>query len=352
MRFGPRWFRVAVGLVACAGAVIGFDRLADPGLPASGLRGTDGGLFAATARPLNRWGVRDYDYSDEKAPGIFRIVAVGGPGTFGAGVNFDDAWPKKLERHLHLYPPARPGRRFQVLNLGRDGATVPEQIGILESLTPRISPDLVILGFELDTADPAVRARFFPPGGLAPGSGDDASSLSRAFFGGTGTGRRLARMVARVRARKAREALVKWLHRPEGAGTGVIPEAFRRLGEYSRKGGLPVVVVVFPPAGVPLDLNYPFVGIHDLAARVAAENGLPVLDLLPAYRGLRERILETGPEGAPQRSDQAHRIASETLFAYLIDRRLLGPDAEPAPRYGRPVVTPYLPEPVREAKAP
>ncbi len=353
MRFGPCWFRVGVGvwLVACAGAVVGFDRLVDPDRPESGLQGTGGGLFAGP-RPLNRRDFRDYDYPDEKPPGIFRIVAVGGAGTFGAGVNFDDAWPKKLERHLHLYPPARPGRRFQVLNLGRDGATVPEQLGILESLTPRVSPDLVILGFELDTADPAVRARFFPPGGLAPGSGDDASPFSRAFFARTGTGRRLARMVARARARRAKEALVERLHRPGGAGTGVIAETLRNLGEFSRKSGLPVVVVIFPPAGVPLDGNYPFVWIHDLAARAATENSLPVLDLLPAYRGLREMILETGPEGAPERSDQAHRIASEKLFAYLVERRLLGPDAEAVPRFGGPVVTPYLPEPVPGAKAP
>lgn len=353
MNLTSRWVRVAAVAAACAAALAILDRLAAPPADSPGPASVSGGLFAGDVRPLNRWGFRDYDYAEAKAPGVFRIVAIGGPETYGAGVNFDDAWPKKLERYLNLYPAAKPGRRYQVLNLGREEATPSGQIDILESFGPRLAPDLVILGFELDAADdPAVRARFLPPGGLAPATGAGSSLPARAFFGHTGIGRRLAAGVGRARAIRARTELVERLHGPEAGGAGVARRTFDRLRDFRERAGAPVAVVVIPTAGVPLDGRYPFAGIHESLGRAAGDSGLPMLDLLPGFRDLREGILETGPHDLPRRSDQGQRIAAEMLFAFLVDRGLLGPSAEVAPRYGVPLPTPYQPAPAGSEVSP
>ncbi len=58
-------------------------------------------LFKTERKPLNSARYRDYDYPNRKEPGEFRIVMAGDSFTEGKSINFDDIFPKKLERYLN-----------------------------------------------------------------------------------------------------------------------------------------------------------------------------------------------------------------------------------------------------------
>lgn len=89
-----------------------------------------------------------------KAPGTFRIVAVGDSLTYGYGVAAEQAWPAQLEHSL--------GGEFrvEVLNLGVCGAQSEEVLGTLRRFLPRVQPDLVLYGVCLNDFLPAGRGEY------------------------------------------------------------------------------------------------------------------------------------------------------------------------------------------------
>jgi hypothetical protein len=91
------------------------------------------------------------------------------------------------------------------------------------------------------------------------------------------------------------------------------------MGGMCRERGVPFVVVIFPLFGNPLDDGYPFAEIHAQVARVAAEAGAKVVDLLPYYRGLRWELLVVNGAADEHPNEIAHRIAAQTLLKALDD---------------------------------
>jgi hypothetical protein len=81
-----------------------------------------------------------------------------------------------------------------------------------------------------------------------------------------------------------------------------------------RERGVPFVVAIFPLFGNPLDDGYPFPEIHTKVAQAAAEAGAKVVDLLPAYRGLRWDVLVVDGADDEHPNEIAHRIAATVLL--------------------------------------
>src|SRR5688572_335863 len=64
-------------------------------------------------RPRNAAGYRDHERTPAKPPGVRRVVSLGDSFAWGASVEFDDAYPQRLERGLHR----RRAEPWQVVNL-------------------------------------------------------------------------------------------------------------------------------------------------------------------------------------------------------------------------------------------
>ena len=82
---------------------------------------------------------------------------------------------------------------------------------------------------------------------------------------------------------------------------------------------MPFVVAIFPLFGNPLDDSYPFAEAHAKVAQAAAEAGARVVDLLPAYRGLRWDLLVVNGADDEHPNEIAHRIAAGVILRALDD---------------------------------
>lgn len=101
------------------------------------------GYTALGYTQFNSLGYRGREITREKAPGLLRILAVGGSTTvsFPYLANPDDAWPAQLERLL----AERTGARVEVVNAGLHAATSAENLAHYVFRDRYLEPDIVVL---------------------------------------------------------------------------------------------------------------------------------------------------------------------------------------------------------------
>ena len=92
---------------------------------------------------INSGGFRDREFSEEKPPGVFRIVVVGDSVTFGLLCDAGSAYPKQLESLLNEQATGG-APRFEVLNLGVTGYNISQVVEFLRVVGTRYEPDLIV----------------------------------------------------------------------------------------------------------------------------------------------------------------------------------------------------------------
>jgi hypothetical protein len=262
------------------------------------------------------------------------VVLLGDSFTWGASVLFDDAYGQRLERWL----TERRGEPWEVVNLAVPGMNTVGQAAQLVSEGFAYGPDLVVLGYVLndsedENAAEARRAADWLADRQPPPSRPllDRSALFRVVR---------ARLWATTENRRRVEGF-RSMYLPSYPGWVAAQKALRAIGGACRERGVPFVVVLFPLFGSPLDDRYPFAELHGQVARVAAEAGARVVDLLPFYRGLRSDLLVVDGTNDEHPNEIAHRIAAQTLLKALGDvlPAAAAPEREPE-RPARVRVTP------------
>ncbi|HZS90120.1 MAG TPA: hypothetical protein VFE42_21810, partial [Chloroflexota bacterium] len=83
---------------------------------------------------------------------------------------------------------------------------------------------------------------------------------------------------------------------------------------------VPVVLIIFPLME-DTRVAYPWLDIHRRVGAAAREQGLHVIDLLPAYRAAGFANVHTD---SVHPNALGHRLAAEALFQLLARDRLLG----------------------------
>lgn len=267
------------------------------------------------SRPRNSLGYRDLERALAKPPGTTRIVALGDSFTWGAGVDFDDAYPQRLERALSR----RRGGPVEVINLALPGFNTADELAVLEKQGFAYRPDLVLVGYVLNDAEDASSAEWRRTQewererarGPWPWQ---RSALLRFVAGRLWATRENHRRIADYREMYA-----------EGApGWTVSRAALGTLGALCRRRGVPLVVAIFPLFGNSLGDDYPFAEVHAEVAAAASRAGARVVDLLTAYRGLRSELLVV--DAADEHPNEiAQRIAAKTLVPVLEDLLPDGP---------------------------
>jgi hypothetical protein len=261
-------------------------------------------------RPKNSRGYRDLERTVAKPPGVRRVVSLGDSFAWGASVEFEDAYPQRLERGLRR----RRREPWQVVNLPLPGMNTVDEAAQLESEGMAYGPDVVLLGFVLNDSEDANAAearrvaewaepKQKPPHLL------DHSALYRLVS---------TRLWATAENRR-RVSGYKSMYADGAPGWIAARAALRRMGGLCRERGVPFVVVIFPLFGNPLDDRYPFPEIHAKVAQAAADAGAKVVDLLPAYRGLRWELLVVNGADDEHPNEIAHRIAANVILHALDD---------------------------------
>ncbi|MCI0573841.1 MAG: SGNH/GDSL hydrolase family protein, partial [Myxococcaceae bacterium] len=242
-----------------------------------------------------------------------RVVSLGDSFAWGAGVDFDDAYPQRLERAL----VREDGERWEVVNLALPGMRTVDQAATLSREGMAYSPDVVLLGYvlndseEKDASEARRAAEWTSDGGGPPPSPWDRSRLFRFVrgrFWATGQHRR-------------RLAAYRDLYAEDAPGWRAARQALLDIGAACQRQGVPLVVAVFPLFGNPLDERYPFAELHARVGEAARAAGARVVDLLPAYRGLRWELLVVDGGADEHPNEIAHRIAADTLLPVLKEVR-------------------------------
>ena len=259
------------------------------------------------ARPVNARGYRDLPRAIPKPPGVRRVLSLGDSFAWGASVEFEDGYPQRLERAL----TRRRHETWEVVNLALPGLATIDQAAQLAKEGEAYAPDVVLLGFVLNDSQDAAAAEAqraedwvnHPP----PSGGRSALlRLVRTRLWATSENRR------RVTGYRS-------MYEDTAPGWIAARRALKSMGAWCRERGVPFVVAIFPLFANPLDDGYPFADVHIKVAQAAAEAGARVVDLLPAYRGLRWDVLVVNGAEDEHPNEIAHRIAAGVILHALDD---------------------------------
>ena len=297
-------FGICVGLLVCE-VTVRVLGAADPrptGYAPVKTKGRAGG-------PTNSREYRDLERSLAKPPGVHRIVSLGDSFAWGYRIEFEDTYSQRLERVLSRLR----GERWEVVNLARPGMNSVEEARQLEDEGLAYAPDLVLLGYCLNDSEDeagaeARRGRYWEE--LQNEKRQAPGLLERsALF------RFVAHRIEATALNRRRVAAYHEQYRADYPGWVAGQEALRTMAALCRKRGIPFVVAIFPLFGNPLGEGYPFAEIHAKVAGAARDAGAVVVDLLPAYQGLRFDLLVVDGPNDEHPNEIAHRIAAARILA-------------------------------------
>ena len=260
---------------------------------------------------------RDYKYSPQKPADTYRIVVVGDSFTFGYGNQFDDSFPKRLERILNLNAQTP---KVEVVNLGNPGNAIQHNAISVKKALDLLAPDLVIL--EVTLNDPELTPYDKDGNRIKLVNNEKPSGLAA-----------YSKIIQFIKTRLAnsrshREYLEYFLGLFKNKDTlDNFETGMRQIAEACKTAKVPLVSVVFPLLSYPLDENYPFNEPHKVTHTVLEKNSIPYLDLLNSYRGIPSIRLTADPSIDPHPNEIAHRIAANELYEWLKKTKLLPPSS-------------------------
>jgi hypothetical protein len=259
-------------------------------------------------RPTNAQHYRDNERAIPKPPGVHRVVSLGDSFAWGASVEFEDAYPQRLERAL----TRRRHEPWEVVNLALPGMNTVDQRAQVDQEVFAYQPDVVLLGFVLNDSEDATAAETRRAEDWVRERRSERGLLDRSVLLRTIRGRLFA-----TRENRRRIAGYRSMYEDDAPGWIASRAALKAMGDVCREHGVPFVVAIFPLFGNPLDEGYPFDAIHAKVRQAAQEAGARVVDLLPAYRGLRSDILVVDGADDEHPNEIAHRIAASVLLKEL-----------------------------------
>ena len=240
---------------------------------------------------INSTGLRDREFPREKPPGVYRIVWLGDSTTVGWGVPLAGAAPKILERELNAA-----GRgRFEVLNAGVGNYDTVQEVEHYLTIDRAFHPDLVILEYFINDAEPVPRERSV---GLLGRSYLAAFLLSR-FDGALRT--------AGLRPRW-REYYAS-LYRDGSPGLEAAKDALGRLAAVTAQDGTGLLVAILPELHQ-INSAYPFEKEQRTITDYLASRRIRTIELINCLRG-------HGPETGlwVTRADAHPNVKANTLIA-------------------------------------
>jgi len=227
-----------------------------------------------------------------------RLLVLGDSYVFGWAIGEEATLPAQIERQLESR-----GIEVETINGGVPGYNTEQEAVELESLLPRIRPDLLVLVFVMNDAE-TERTLVTPP------------SVYYRYA------RSWAWERAKLELRRRWPALDDWLPSrlnlydfdyPRSFAAGepkreACRRALARVAADARSARLPLLLLVVPDVSKPLGAGYPFAAIHRTVDGWATELGIEVRDLLPAVSARDAQTLRVPGDGHPD-------AAAQSLFA-------------------------------------
>lgn len=274
--------------------------------------------FRAASAPS----MQDYPHEPKKPANTWRVAVIGDSFTFAPYMQFTDTFPKKLEQMLNTTGSSR---RAQVLNLGVPAYSTSHEVPVARAAISE-GADLIILQITLN--DPEIKHH--TPSGITANAPDRFGQLNLTGRLGwlASHWRTLGFVLTRLHNSETHRAYVEYFN-----GLFSDPRSWKQFQDsmsaivsLSREAGTPVVAVVFPLFGLPMDERYPFYPLHSKVNDFMRSLGVPVLDVSPIYKGIPLDHLQVLPGVDRHPNEIAHRMAAEEIYLWLEEQRLLPED--------------------------
>ena len=264
--------------------------------------GTGDNFLASVRR--NSDGFRDVEHAIRKEPGVTRIALVGDSFVFGVPIRDErKIFPGLLQGKL--------GPRYEVMNVAAPGFNTQQQVAALANVSEKYGLDKAVLFFfanDVEAVDNPAGDSFYDH--LVPGqAGHYLYRHSRFYYL---LESRVFRLLERLGSRHSYADYLRSLYAPDSRDLAAHREFFR--GFLASIDRTRFVVVVIP---VLHDLeNYKFGAAHDYVKGLAAEQGVAVVDLREAFKGMRAEDLIVNAYDY-HFNERAHAIVADYLLVAL-----------------------------------
>jgi lysophospholipase L1-like esterase len=217
---------------------------------------------------INSQGLRDYEYSLAKPPGVYRILLLGDSTTFGWGVSLADTSAKILERDLNAQNvPGYP--RFEVINSGVGNYDTVQEVTYYKTQGRNFHPDLVVLGYFINDPEPVPSQKNIP-------------LIDRSYLVAYVTNR-YDGVLRRLGTRPDWKAYYSSLYEDDRPGFQACKAALVDLAASTRSDNAKLLVALIPELHQ-INNDYPFTAAHQKIKDIMAPEQVPVLDLIDGLR--------------------------------------------------------------------
>lgn len=263
--------------------------------------------------------MQDYPHVVPKPSDVFRIGVVGDSFTFAPFMQFTDSFPKKLEQILNLNDTTR---RVEVINYGVPAYSTSHEVRVAKKALEE-GGDVVILQITLN--DPELKHH--TPSGIPENLHDPFAPLKLEGRSGwlARNWRSYGFIATRLHNTKTHQAYIDYYNAlfDNPRTWNPFTDSMRRLVANVRGENKPIIAVVFPLFGIPMDSNYPFHRIHSKVQELMSSLQVPLLDLSPIYQGIPLERLQVIPGVDRHPNEIAHRMAAERIYIWLEELKLI-----------------------------
>lgn len=256
--------------------------------------------------------LRDREYTREPPPGVLRIAGVGDSFAQGEGVPVHLSLFKQMEREL--------GEGYEVLNGARPGVSTAAEVPLMFNLVRDFQCTRTIVVFIINDVETTEELR------RRVQNVNDLINIREPAKKKTLSARRLVLDKIRVfnftaswlNHYRVRKATIRWYHdlyseKVNGPNLRHLGGAFGTMSSAVPNNR---TVLVIYPLMEGLKTGYPFKEIHKKVKAMAADTGMPVLDLAPVFESWEDRDLQVHPVDHHP-NGRAHKIAAKFIVMWL-----------------------------------
>ena len=259
----------------------------------------------------NTHGFRGTDYGYDKKNGVFRIVVIGDSVAEGQGVDYQDRFAQVLERNLNRLTKGKE-ENVEVIVLAQTGYSTTQELFLLEQEAFQYSPDLIIWSYVLN--DPAHPVYHNANGQLG------LYYFKPVFHVANFVSRKLFEINER---RKGANCETEYHARLHCVYWDQVASNIEKIADISEKSRIPMIFLIHPifEENGSFD-DYSLASLHAELGATATAAGLPVVDVLSAYRShSANEFTQPSINGwfdwwHPNK--EGHRIVADYLVEYIL----------------------------------